>query len=120
MKYLIIALFAFMACLCANAASNITQVLADLPDGGYIMDMGVGRSGLFDITDLDGKPVPGSPFTIDSSSVPPTGPATRNATSIKTKDQWGVSTLSHFAHLSDSPSLPRCPPLKPDSRVFFP
>ncbi|KAK8053272.1 hypothetical protein PG996_012573 [Apiospora saccharicola] len=88
MKSLIIALVTFMACLGAHAASNITQVLEGLPDGGYIMDMGVDENSLFGITDLSGKPVPGSPFTIDPSSIPPTGPATRNETSIKTKDQW--------------------------------
>ncbi|KAK7943332.1 uncharacterized protein PG986_012445 [Apiospora aurea] len=73
----------------ANAPTNITQILNTLPDGGYIMDMGVNAHGLFDVTDLDGNPVPGSPFTIDLSSVPPPGPA--NGTSVKTKDQWGCT-----------------------------
>lgn len=92
MKSFLIAFIACMAFLGANAASNISQVLDALPDGGYILDMGVDENGQFGITGLDGKPVPGSPFTIDLSSVPPPGPATGNATSINTKDQWGVST----------------------------
>ncbi|KAK8131149.1 hypothetical protein PG984_007587 [Apiospora sp. TS-2023a] len=97
MKSLIIALVSLMVCIGVDAGSNITQVSGGLPDGGYIMDMGVDENGLFRITDLDGKPIPGSPFTIDPSSIPSsTGPAAGNGTSIKTKDQWSCDAPKEF------------------------
>ncbi|KAK7932229.1 hypothetical protein PG985_002941 [Apiospora marii] len=89
MQSFIIAFVTFMVCLGANAASNITEVLAALPDGGYIMDMGVDENGLFGIADLGGKPVPGSPFTVNPGFVPPpTGHGAGNAAFTNTRDQW--------------------------------
>ncbi|KAK7914137.1 hypothetical protein PG985_011840 [Apiospora marii] len=59
----------FLLCLGAHAASSISEVLRSLPNGGYITEMpDPNKSNLVNITDLDGKPVPGSPFTIDNDT----------------------------------------------------
>ena len=108
MKYLILTLVGLLLGLGgANAGSNMTQVLSTLPDGGYFMDMGINEHGLYSITDLDGNPVPGSPFPVDSSDMPAVGLASvaANETSIKTSDQWGVSI-----RLLDVRSLLPCQP----------
>ncbi|KAK8014801.1 hypothetical protein PG990_008097 [Apiospora arundinis] len=71
MKSLILALFAFLLCLGgASAGTNLTQLLSTLPDGGYIMDMSVDEHGMYSITDLNGTHIPGSPFTVDSTTIP--------------------------------------------------
>ncbi|KAK8117188.1 uncharacterized protein PG998_005469 [Apiospora kogelbergensis] len=72
MKYLILTLVGLLLGLGgANAGSNMTQVLSTLPDGGYFMDMGINEHGLYSITDLDGNPVPGSPFPSTRATCPP-------------------------------------------------
>ncbi|KAK8070009.1 hypothetical protein PG994_006625 [Apiospora phragmitis] len=93
MKSLIIAFVCFLGFSIANAATNLTQVMATLPGGGYLMDMGVDENGLFSITDLKGNPIPGYPFTVNPIPAPTgAGPAgSSNGTLTKTPDLWGCN-----------------------------
>ncbi|KAK7987279.1 hypothetical protein PG996_006119 [Apiospora saccharicola] len=72
----------FLLCLSTQAASSFREVLRGLPDGGYISEMMYPGRGRVNVTDLEGKPVPGSPFTVDND----TG-ARRPHT--KMEDTWG-------------------------------
>lgn len=76
-----------LLCLGALAASSISEVLRGLPDGGYITSMlDPSKGNHVNVTDLYGKPVPGSPFAIVNDAGA-RGPHTH------TEDTWGVSTL---------------------------
>ncbi|KAK8041129.1 hypothetical protein PG994_014136 [Apiospora phragmitis] len=55
----------YFFCFGANAAASFSDFMKSIPDGGYMTDLKTNPDGIFNIRDLDGNPVPGSPFVID-------------------------------------------------------
>ncbi|KAK7984324.1 hypothetical protein PG989_011726 [Apiospora arundinis] len=73
-------------CIGPITAMNISAILEGLPDGGYIRNR---IDPLLHITNLEGKPIVGSPFLIDNKSRPTASPIpTANGTYNQT-DTWG-------------------------------
>ncbi|KAK8090679.1 hypothetical protein PG994_000184 [Apiospora phragmitis] len=81
----IFALVFFLLGLGANAAT-FNDITGSLPDCAYMADMEDIHHGLLNITDLDGNPVQGSPFVLDTIS---TSAPVIHDDPIRTKDAWG-------------------------------
>ncbi|KAK7956707.1 uncharacterized protein PG986_005929 [Apiospora aurea] len=88
MQYLFALVF-FLLGLGANAAT-LGDIMNNLPDGGYSMDMYAAHNGIVNITDLNGNLVEGSPFIIDIISTPAPVIRDPNPNGNQTKDQWGA------------------------------